>query len=411
MVVLNEQQVSFILYDIKRKGIELEELQLNLLDHICCIIENEMQADQDFGEFYHAIIPRFFKRDLLEIQQETDLLLTFKHYYAMKKVMIGSGILSAITFIAGTFFKFMHLPGASPLLVIAVVSFSLIFLPLVFLLKAKEVKARREKITLSIAASFAILISLSILFKIMLWPGANILSVIALSILFFVFLPVYFFGGIRNADTKTNTIITSILILSTGGLLFMLTSLKPSRQVNFLHYAALQELNESYKYATAQTKMFLAGSDTASTKSKHDFTGLHNSCNELCNKIEAEKNRINEYISAEQDPKQDYEELFYEYATNFDVPNNLLFDHLGNPSAQLIAIKYDIANLKKLVKEKYNKTDVSILNISDSDAHGNPEKEKDSWENAKFHHVPYDLVMTNFTQLQLDVRMIEASCL
>ncbi|MEO5643790.1 MAG: hypothetical protein ABIQ40_18010 [Bacteroidia bacterium] len=411
MVVLTEQQVTFILDEIKRNGIELEELQLNLLDHICCVIENEMLADQDFGEFYHAIIPRFFKRDLLEIQQETDLLLTFKHYYAMKKVMIGSGIFSAITFIAGAFLKLMYLPAGSALLVLAVSSFSLLFLPLVFLLKAKEVKVKREKITLSVAAIFAILFSLSILFKIMHWPGANILSMTALGILVFVFLPIYFFGGIRNAEARTNTITTSILILSAGGLLFMLTSIKPSRRVNFLHYTALQQLNESYKYATAQTKMLSVDSATASNKLKPDFTELHNSCDELCHKIETEKNRINEYITAGQDPKQDYEEVFYDYATDYDVPNNLLFDNLGNPSSHLIAIKNDMAHLKTLLKEKYNKRDIAILNIADADSYGNPEKEIVPWEKAKFYHVPYGLVMTNFTQLQLDVRMIEASCL
>src|SRR3954470_71709 len=96
MFVLNEQQVSFILNDIRRNGIELEDLQLNLLDHICCIIENEMKPDQDFTEFYREIIPRFFKRELGEIQEETNLLLTFKNYYAMRKVMIISGAFAAI---------------------------------------------------------------------------------------------------------------------------------------------------------------------------------------------------------------------------------------------------------------------------------------------------------------------------
>ena len=63
MFVLSEQQVSFILDDIRRNGIELEELQLNLLDHICCVIENEMSPEQDFDEFYRIVIARFYKRE------------------------------------------------------------------------------------------------------------------------------------------------------------------------------------------------------------------------------------------------------------------------------------------------------------------------------------------------------------
>lgn len=105
MFVLSEQQVSFILDDIRRNGIELEELQLNLLDHICCVIENEMSPEQDFDEFYRNVITRFYKRELREIQEETELVLTFKHYYTMKKVMLLSGTFAAIGIIIGSFLK------------------------------------------------------------------------------------------------------------------------------------------------------------------------------------------------------------------------------------------------------------------------------------------------------------------
>ena len=157
MFVLSEQQVSFILDDIRRNGIELEELQLNLLDHICCVIENEMSPEQDFDEFYRIVITRFYKRELREIQEETELVLTFKHYYTMKKVMLLSGTFAAIGIIIGSFFKVMHWPGASAIFLLAVFILSFIFLPILFLIKAKEVKEKREKITLGIAKHFLII--------------------------------------------------------------------------------------------------------------------------------------------------------------------------------------------------------------------------------------------------------------
>lgn len=115
MVVLTHEQVAFILNDIKRSGIETEELQLNLLDHICCIVEDELLPKHSFEECYRNVVPRFFKRELYEIQEETNLLLTFKHYYAMKKVMLISGTFSAVGFIKESFFKQMHWPGANVL--------------------------------------------------------------------------------------------------------------------------------------------------------------------------------------------------------------------------------------------------------------------------------------------------------
>ena len=118
MYVLSEKQVDFILNDIRRNGIQTEELQLNLLDHICCLIENEMSPENDFDEIYRSVLSRFFKKELKEIQEETDLLLTFKNYYAMKKVMLRSGMFSAVVFTIGAIFKIMHWPGAAMMVVL-----------------------------------------------------------------------------------------------------------------------------------------------------------------------------------------------------------------------------------------------------------------------------------------------------
>ena len=50
MVSVSEKQLDFILNDIVAHGIETEDLQENLLDHICCIVENEMNTGDDFYE-------------------------------------------------------------------------------------------------------------------------------------------------------------------------------------------------------------------------------------------------------------------------------------------------------------------------------------------------------------------------
>lgn len=59
--------------------------------------------------------------------------------------MLLSGTFAAIGIIIGSFFKVMHWPGASALFLLAVFILSFIFLPILFLIKAKEVKEKREK--------------------------------------------------------------------------------------------------------------------------------------------------------------------------------------------------------------------------------------------------------------------------
>ena len=85
-----------------------------------------------------SYIKTFYKTNLWEIEEETTSVLTFKNYYAMKKSMLTSGT-AAISFLTiGIFFKFMHWPGASVCIVLGIGLLSLVFLPLMFILKIKE---------------------------------------------------------------------------------------------------------------------------------------------------------------------------------------------------------------------------------------------------------------------------------
>ena len=218
MYQISDQQIDYILNDISARGVEMESLQQNLLDHICCIIETNLEENGDFESFYQKTIKTFYKDELWEIEEETLQLLTFKNYYTMKKVMIVSGTFSAAAMILGIIFKFMHWPGASALIVLGIGISSLIFLPLLFTLKLKEQQNTKDKIGLGLITISGILLCLSVLFKVMHWPGANILGITFIIVLGLLFLPYNFYSGIRNPERKTNTITMSILIIIFCGL-------------------------------------------------------------------------------------------------------------------------------------------------------------------------------------------------
>ena len=240
MYQLSDKQIDHILNDIGARGVEMESLQQNLLDHICCIIEQDLEENGDFESFYQKTIKTFYKDALWEIEEETLLLLTFKNYYTMKKAMIVSGTISTALLSMGLIFKFMHWPGDSLGILLGIGTLSLVFLPLMFLLKIKEKQNVKDKLTIGIGAFAGILISLGILFKIMHWPYANIMMTSSLTILLLVFLPFYFFSGIRNPETKVNTIVSSILLISASGLLL---TLMRSPRVSFL---IDRQLTETY---------------------------------------------------------------------------------------------------------------------------------------------------------------------
>jgi hypothetical protein len=251
MYQLSDEQIDYIFNDISARGVEMESLQQNLVDHVCCIIERDLEENGDFGSFYQKTIKLFYKDALWELEEETLQLLIFKNYYTMKKIMIVSGMSSVLGFIAGSIFKVMHWPGASFLILFSIVTMAFVFLPILFVLKVKEKSTSRDKMTLGIGTTLGILFCLSVLFKIMHWPGANTMNLLVILLLLFVFTPIYFFTGTRNPDTKTNTIVTTILLIGVGGMLFAMTSLRSSRQISLskmYNYMQTEELISRMQY-------------------------------------------------------------------------------------------------------------------------------------------------------------------
>lgn len=226
MYCLTDKQIDFILNDIRAHGVEMEDLQNNLLDHICCVIEQNLEENGDFENFYRKTIRSFYKHELWEIEEETISLVIFKNYYTMKKVMIGSGLISTVFMISGIIFKFMHLPGAAIQIILGIGIASLIFLPLMFILKIKEQSKTRDKAVIGIGTLSGILFSMGVLFKVMHWPYANVMGMFAVLMMLLIFLPVYFFTGIRNPDTKVNTIVSSVIIVMACCLILTLVNAK-----------------------------------------------------------------------------------------------------------------------------------------------------------------------------------------
>ncbi|MES2764084.1 MAG: hypothetical protein V4677_17845 [Bacteroidota bacterium] len=281
MYQLSDKQIDYIFDDISARGVEMESLQQNLLDHICCIIEQNLEANGDFENFYQKTIKTFYKDALWEIEEETILLLTFKNYYTMKKIMIISGTFSAVVMSIGIFFKFMHWPGAALCILLGIVISSLVFLPLLFTLKAKEKQTIKDKLILGLATFSGILISSAVLFKIMHWPGANMMGLTFVIIMLVLYIPLYFFSGIKNPEAKVNTIVTTIIMIMGCGLFLTLVNSRPTTrnlsdsEIEYLANDEVMIKNESEKLNK------IAGSDTSLTKSIARAEEIYKICEEL----------------------------------------------------------------------------------------------------------------------------------
>jgi hypothetical protein len=200
----------------------------------------------------------------------------------MKKLMIVSGIFAGSVFSSGIVFKFSHWPGAGALIAVGILSLSLIFLPLYFTLKIQEKKETKEKVLTGLTSLVCIGISLSVLFKVMHWPYANALGLVSLFILMLLFLPVYFITGIRNPDTKMNTILSSILII--GGCGLFLTLVSSPRSVAIKNEIVMSSYLRSEMILQSELKMW----KTSNTSESSERSKLANNIIAQCEALKSE---------------------------------------------------------------------------------------------------------------------------
>lgn len=399
MIQLTEQQVEYILNDIRRNGIELEELQYNLLDHICCVIESEMPPQNNFEEFYRSILPRFFKRELREIQEETNLLLKFKNYYTMKKLLIYSGIASAITTILGSLFKIMHWPGASIMLVLSVVFMCFIFLPVFLVIKTKETDKTLEKLVIIIGCVFGILLSFSVLFKVMHWPYANKLWTTSLAILGLVFLPIYYLNGIRKEDNKVNTIVSSVLILAAGSLLFMLTNIRSSQRTEDIRFNDNMFIHQQYISSTEiNNNLYISNGLDSIEKCKT----IKEKTDKLCSTIEGIKTEIYNVLVQAFEGANSYQGVMNNSKArdNYGLTEDFLFNENGEPNQAL-------QELQKVLIE-YNSFVQSEIKLNAKVSLQRDSKINKEWIKEYFYQIPTESILKNLTKLQVEARYIEA---
>lgn len=89
MEYLTDQHISEITTLMKAKGVEMEELLYDLVDHVCCMIEEKMEQGKNYPSALDESMNSFGNNGIRHIQEETTFLLT-KNLLAMKKQCTSS---------------------------------------------------------------------------------------------------------------------------------------------------------------------------------------------------------------------------------------------------------------------------------------------------------------------------------
>lgn len=212
---LSLDQLRLVERDVQMEGITYSHLEYDLLDHVCCDIEDRMQKGISFDDAYKAVKLDVGIQGLRRVQEET-LLLINKNYRMMKKSMKTLGTIALAGVSIAALAKLMHWPGASILIILSTFAVSTIFFPAALYVWYKEVFQKKNGFIVILAFFAGFTFMYGTLFRLMHWPFGGPLLVIGefLTILTLII------GGIKYINSKNSKIYPKgILVTGLVGLI------------------------------------------------------------------------------------------------------------------------------------------------------------------------------------------------
>ncbi len=392
---LTEQNISEITTLIKAKGVEMEELVHDLVDHICCMIEERMEQGENYTSALDKTMNSFGNNGIRNIQEETNYLLT-KNILAMRKTMHITGITAAILLLLGSIFKIQHWPGAGFIYILGAASLCLLFMPLFLAVRIKEKIGKLNVVSNVVGTIGAITMCFGILFKIMYWPFAGILMNTGGVLLLFIFLPLYIYSGFKSKQLKTSTIVPIIVAVAGFSLMFSLVKLRNSQDVT----DAILNIQYTIYEDTEST---LITNQSILKILQNDSITAHHGANEIAQQINDISEDLNFAIAQSMHQEIPEEKLRETIRLNYYS--------ISNDMGDLAMLRKDERGLQDLVDliKKYEGLYLSITGVKANLMINNANLE--SYLNRTKTLFPLGIVIHDLSLLNLQVQRLHSSLL
>lgn len=221
MPELSIHNIDQIVADIRKQDITYNGLADELVDHICCEVEKQMECGLSFADAYKRVRKMIGQRRLKEIQEETLYAVDTK-YRRMKNLMKISAIAGTVLLGFASLFKIQHWAGAGMMMTLGALILAFLFMPSALGVLWKETHNRR-RIMLFISSFLAsTLFILGTLFKIQHWPGAGWILLLALASAVLLLLPSVLVYLISDQDRRTRR---GPYIMGAAGFVLFITGL------------------------------------------------------------------------------------------------------------------------------------------------------------------------------------------
>ena len=217
MPELSLRNIDQISNDIRNEEISFSHLIEDLIDHVCCDVEFEMQTGMDFHQAYNRVKQKMGSvRRIREIQEET-LFVVDSKYRNMKNTMKFSGIAGTIIFGCAALFRIQHWPLSGILLTIGAILLAFVFLPSALGVLWKETHNRNRLFLFISGFITAFLFISGTLFKVQHWPAAGYMLVLSAICAVFMLIPALLLNRLGDQENRQKR---PVYIFGSAGAIF-----------------------------------------------------------------------------------------------------------------------------------------------------------------------------------------------
>jgi hypothetical protein len=198
---LSKEYVDIIRYRIDQSDITMHTLRDDVLDHVCCVVEQKLNEGKSFEIAFQEALHELAPTGLDEIQRKTFYLLNSPKILFMKRIMYLTGLVCASTVSLGWLFVTLRWPGGRELFNTGFLAFLWVFVPMLAVdrYRVSMRKAVSEKIRIMLGAASGFIVGLSLVFKVLHLQGADIVLIAGMLMFTFGFLPIFFFNMYKSA--------------------------------------------------------------------------------------------------------------------------------------------------------------------------------------------------------------------
>ncbi len=465
MYRLKPGDIELIRLDISRQRVTYSHLLDDLVDHVCCDVEAEMDEGLPFTQAYENVRSRIGLNRFKKIQEET-LMLIDKNYKSMKTFMkifgvlapslmavaalfkiqhwpgggimmsLGffflcffflpsavyvlnaenktdkkhlfmklSGLISSVIFLLGILFKLMHWPGAGIALVTGLIMLGTLFLPSLIIAKISDDRGEGRRAVYLLGLFAGLFYLAGFLFKIMHWPGAGLVILIGLILFAMIFMPLYVSAHYKNESYVSGHFIFIIVGSMMAVLFLSFMALTVTKDVLSEFTAVEEQMDDVLIDLEDKNNAFVL--ETINTSARGEVAAA---AHQKTDEIESWINDLKRELVIATEPNEeaisggaiDFSRIIRKDANN--IPTDILI--VQGKASQLAG---KIREYKEYLLSESADADLAskldlLLDISKVKV---ADDEEIPWENATFEHRTFVSILNTLTTIQIEIRLAE----